>query len=354
MKNRLKIYSSNLKSCKFSKEVARIFVSGASDITHRQSANEDQKLTARPTLPKTNFSTCLSILMFAVLLILQIIPLNSAEVKGNKKKYTLSICAIFKDEAKYLKEWIEYHRLVGVDHFYLYNNGSKDIYNTVLNPYIHADIVTLVQWPDYCYRSLLEEEGFQWSLSTQIPAYENAAKFMAIHETKWLVCLNVDEFLVPSEKDKLSEILEQYDEYPAVILSTEFFDSSKDVLPRRKLLIEAIELTQAPRQNIQKQVTKTIFKPDLCEGFVWPPYQFVFKNQMTPIKLKKKQLHINQYVNRFKGQLNFRKPKDKLNIDNRTLSEEEISALLNEGYEIEDQEKSIYRFIPSLMRRLGI
>ena len=40
----------------------------------------------------------------------------------SEKKYKLSICAIFKNEANYLKEWIEYHRMVGVEHFYLYNS----------------------------------------------------------------------------------------------------------------------------------------------------------------------------------------------------------------------------------------
>ena len=39
-----------------------------------------------------------------------------------KKKYYCSICAIFRDEGTYLKEWIEYHRIIGIDHFYLYNN----------------------------------------------------------------------------------------------------------------------------------------------------------------------------------------------------------------------------------------
>jgi len=38
----------------------------------------------------------------------------------------LSICAIFKDEAPYLPEWIEFHRLVGVERFFLYDNGSGD------------------------------------------------------------------------------------------------------------------------------------------------------------------------------------------------------------------------------------
>lgn len=31
----------------------------------------------------------------------------------------LSICATFKDEAPYIPEWIEFHRRVGVDHFFL-------------------------------------------------------------------------------------------------------------------------------------------------------------------------------------------------------------------------------------------
>ena len=41
-------------------------------------------------------------------------------------KYKVSICAIFKNEAKYLREWIEFHKIVGVEHFYLYNNFSTD------------------------------------------------------------------------------------------------------------------------------------------------------------------------------------------------------------------------------------
>ena len=72
--------------------------------------------------------------------------------------YELGIVTMFRNEANYLKEWIEYHRLVGVDHFYLYNLGSTDRYLNVLRPYIKEKIVTLeekiqevVQW--------LEREG---------------------------------------------------------------------------------------------------------------------------------------------------------------------------------------------------
>ena len=38
-------------------------------------------------------------------------------------QYEVSICAMYKNEAKYILEWIEYHLMIGVDHFYLYNNN---------------------------------------------------------------------------------------------------------------------------------------------------------------------------------------------------------------------------------------
>ena len=57
-------------------------------------------------------------------------------VDKNLFLYDLAIVAIFKDEGKYLKEWLDYHLLAGVDHFYLYNNDSSDDYAEVLAPYV--------------------------------------------------------------------------------------------------------------------------------------------------------------------------------------------------------------------------
>ena len=44
----------------------------------------------------------------------------------------LSICAVYRDEAPYLREWVEFHRLVGVERFFLYNNDSVDEHREVL------------------------------------------------------------------------------------------------------------------------------------------------------------------------------------------------------------------------------
>ena len=41
-------------------------------------------------------------------------------------RYDLTIAAVFQNEAPYLKEWIEFHKLVGVEHFLLVDNESTD------------------------------------------------------------------------------------------------------------------------------------------------------------------------------------------------------------------------------------
>ena len=92
---------------------------------------------------------------------------------ARQKMYELSACAVIKNEAKYIKEWIEFHRIVGVEHFYLYNNGSTDRIYKVLRPYIRQGIVTLVEWPERI-KNVPEDQAYLWSLSTQVPAFENA------------------------------------------------------------------------------------------------------------------------------------------------------------------------------------
>ena len=68
--------------------------------------------------------------------------------KQRKTNYGLVICAIFKNEVPYMREWIEYHLHVGVEHFYLYNNNSTDGYLDVLQPYVEKGVVTLTEWPE--------------------------------------------------------------------------------------------------------------------------------------------------------------------------------------------------------------
>jgi len=70
---------------------------------------------------------------------------HGAGLLGRAPVYA-SLCCIIRNEARYLEEWIEYSRMIGVEHFYLYDHGSEDNTSAVLAGYMAAGIVTLHQW----------------------------------------------------------------------------------------------------------------------------------------------------------------------------------------------------------------
>ncbi len=47
------------------------------------------------------------------------------ELNNTEYKYYCSICLIIRDESEYLQEWLEWHVASGVEHFYIYDHGSK-------------------------------------------------------------------------------------------------------------------------------------------------------------------------------------------------------------------------------------
>ena len=76
----------------------------------------------------------------------------------------LAVCAIYRDEAPFLREWIEFHRLVGVDRFFLYDNGSVDDGRSVLAPYEDEGLVVRQEWLRFpgwrsAYSDCLSEYG---------------------------------------------------------------------------------------------------------------------------------------------------------------------------------------------------
>ena len=119
----------------------------------------------------------------------------------------LSICAIVKDEAPYLPEWIEFHLLQGVEHFYIYNHMSTDSTVAALMPYLRAKLITLHDW----------DVQLESGMSPQLTAYEHCIQTNR-NNTKWCAFLDADEFL-HSEFFKLPEILSLLKEDVSCVLA---------------------------------------------------------------------------------------------------------------------------------------
>lgn len=170
-------------------------------------------------------------------------------------KYYFSLCAIFKNEGRYFKEWIEYHRMLGVDHIYLYNNFSTDDYVTVLKPYVDEGYVTLTDWP--------------YELS-QIPAYQHCYEHFK-DETFWLMFLDLDEFICPIYKTNIKDWIKPYEKYPSVLMYWLMFGTNGIINDDpNKLVIEQYTNSWASVRNESKQVLNTSYMPvEIYHHIIW-------------------------------------------------------------------------------------
>lgn len=261
------------------------------------------------------------------------------------KKHNLSICALFKDEANNLKEWIDYHRELGVDHFYLYDTGSRDAYQTLLKPYLKEQIVTLVHWPSELCRQCERCDVCCFALSMQIPAYENAVNFVAREETEWLVFLDINEYLVCAE-GTIPELLEKYGNYAGIALSSYFFDAPfQDNFVENKELLKSLEL----KTPLEKSIAKMLFKPDQCEGFIWPPYQCCFKTLQSTTEVSPEELSIH----RFKRNKEIpAKTKRQRNTDYKHLIKRELEEIHQNDHARDIPNRALYQQLPEFLKRI--
>lgn len=127
-------------------------------------------------------------------------------------QYEFSICAIFRNEATILKQWIEHHLLFGCEHFYLINNDSSDNYKTILLPYIDHGLVDLVDEPGN-YR--------------QYFAYNRHYLELICRETRWIGIIDIDEYLYPRKGGSdIKQILAAYDGVDSLAVPWLLFGSS--------------------------------------------------------------------------------------------------------------------------------
>jgi FkbM family methyltransferase len=140
------------------------------------------------------------------------LPVYGAAAVGairTKPRY-LSACTTFADEGLRLREWIEFHRLVGFEHFYLYDDRGTDESRSVVEPYVRAGIATVVEWPFH---------------SGPVPAFQHCIEAFG-HGSTWLAMIESDDFLFSPECFDVREILADYERFGGLVVNTMQYGTS--------------------------------------------------------------------------------------------------------------------------------
>jgi len=101
----------------------------------------------------------------------------------------VAIGAIFKNEHPYILEWLAFHRILGIDRFFIADNNSDDGTTELLSALATAGLIDYIPFPGSPDRP------------PQLDAYR---EILAKHSCNadWIAFIDADEFLVPTDGAK--------------------------------------------------------------------------------------------------------------------------------------------------------
>jgi glycosyltransferase involved in cell wall biosynthesis len=163
----------------------------------------------------------------------------------------IGICAIMRDEASYLAEWIDFHRQQGVSLFRIYDNGSRD--NTIAVLRQHA--IEPISWPDHP-ASFGPQQG---------AAYHDAVQHLK-GQVDWVAFIDVDEFLFGRRGFTLAECLSNFAAASAIAVPQRIFGSNGHLTRSSENVVDRFTRC-APLDHDENSWYKTIARPEHVAGF---------------------------------------------------------------------------------------
>jgi hypothetical protein len=203
------------------------------------------------------------------------------------RQIELAICAIFRDDAKWLPEWIEFHEKQGVQHFYLYNNLSSDNPKQILKKYIKSGLVDFIEWP-------FESTGKDF-FTIQCNAYMDCVNKHRM-DCAWIAFIDTDEFLFCPDKTNLCKFLKKQEKHASVSAYWMMYGTSHINIPPGGKMLDYL-VYRAKDDFVCHQSMKTIAQPKYIESIPIPHIAYLKKGKANK-QFEVDELRINHYWSR--------------------------------------------------------
>lgn len=230
--------------------------------------------------------------------LLRVVDAKGLHAGVKRKKYGLSVVCTVKDEADDLLEWLHFHRLVGVEHFYLYDNESTDETRAIIDSFPWPEMIT--------YHYVEGGFGQMRAFHHAIDSYRNSSE--------WCAFIDADEFLYPLGGESIKDVLQSVSSAPALAVHWLNFGSNGHDEKPQGLCIESFT-RRAPDNFPDHYVMKSIVRPDAIVAYLHPHQSLVLgcyvQEDGTPVfpiggrcsVPKRRKLAINHYYTKSRQQL---------------------------------------------------
>jgi len=159
-------------------------------------------------------------------------------------QYYLAVCSVVKNEGPYFREWIEWHRNLGVEKFYIYDNESSDDTKEILSPYIESGLVEYVFWA---------------GKKQQLPVYDDCLDKHRL-DARWIAVIDLDEFIVPLKDKTIPEFLKRFENFAAVEINWLIYGSGGAKEKEAGGVMERFK-HHAARDHVMNRLVKSIVDP---------------------------------------------------------------------------------------------
>jgi hypothetical protein len=174
-----------------------------------------------------------------------------------------AIVVMSRFEDEYLLEWILYHKLIGIEHIFYYDNGNlepeQNITKQILQPFIDDNFITYIPWGQY--------NGTKYEFTDPHLIKHNDSKHLMwcafdktikMKPSKWLIGIDMDEFIVLDPKyENMNTFLENKDNYKAIFMKAVELGTSKHILPKYNLVTEHYNLASHQKMEPWKSIVNT-------------------------------------------------------------------------------------------------
>lgn len=116
----------------------------------------------------------------------------------------VGLCAIAKNENRYIREWVEYYKKLGVYHIFLYDNNDVDgeRFDSVIKDYMDSGFVEVIDVRGmHKVRNITE---LNWG--TQADCY-NGCYHKKLNGYDWCMFLDIDEFITLTHNKSINDFL---------------------------------------------------------------------------------------------------------------------------------------------------
>lgn len=254
--------------------------------------------------------------------------------------YELAVCTMIKGENSHLPEWIAYHSIVGVGHFYVYDNESPVPLTEALEPEIRRGTATVVPIS---------------GRFKQLAAFNDGLKSFG-STARWMAFIDLDEFLLPVQLDSMNDVLRDYEPYGGLGINWHMFGSSGHQVRPPGLQIEAF-IKRAEKGHPEHRAIKSVVRPEAVDRIgsahhaIYRPGQICVNENHVPFRghpgccdVSVEKVRINHYYTRSRQEYAEKLARGRVDHEGPLpYTFEQIDASLNSV-----RDETILRFAPKV------